>query len=102
MIRRPPRSTLFPYTTLFRSQWLVPFVVNRCFGWLGNRAVALRALCRPTSSSWLVLATDRSQVTLKQRTPRSASIDSWSDDYPQYPLEVLNLAADVFRVAGHM
>src|SRR5690242_21430396 len=23
MIRRPPRSTLFPYTTLFRSQWLV-------------------------------------------------------------------------------
>src|SRR5258708_19251986 len=24
MIRRPPRSTLFPYTTLFRSQRLVP------------------------------------------------------------------------------
>src|SRR5256885_11614078 len=22
MIRRPPRSTLFPYTTLFRSTWL--------------------------------------------------------------------------------
>src|SRR5256885_9497574 len=22
MIRRPPRSTLFPYTTLFRSHWL--------------------------------------------------------------------------------
>src|SRR5439155_6128162 len=22
MLRRPPRSTLFPYTTLFRSQWL--------------------------------------------------------------------------------
>src|SRR2546426_2219482 len=26
MIRRPPRSTLFPYTTLFRSQ---PFAVHR-------------------------------------------------------------------------
>src|SRR2546428_6889098 len=27
MIRRPPRSTLFPYTTLFRSTWWdgVPF-----------------------------------------------------------------------------
>src|SRR3712207_7659496 len=25
MIRRPPRSTLFPYTTLFRSQVLVDF-----------------------------------------------------------------------------
>src|SRR6266851_9947339 len=24
MIRRPPRSTLFPYTTLFRSAWLSP------------------------------------------------------------------------------
>src|SRR5436309_11015409 len=23
MIRRPPRSTLFPYTTLFRSLWLI-------------------------------------------------------------------------------
>src|SRR5256885_9728350 len=23
MIRRPPRSTLFPYTTLFRSEWFV-------------------------------------------------------------------------------
>src|SRR5260370_11830636 len=22
MIRRPPRSTLFPYTTLFRSMWI--------------------------------------------------------------------------------
>src|SRR3712207_7042956 len=25
MIRRPPRSTLFPYTTLFRSDALVPY-----------------------------------------------------------------------------
>src|SRR2546429_4264283 len=25
MIRRPPRSTLFPYTTLFRSAWLQGF-----------------------------------------------------------------------------
>src|ERR1051326_6983036 len=24
MIRRPPRSTLFPYTTLFRSLWTIP------------------------------------------------------------------------------
>src|SRR3712207_6959306 len=26
MIRRPPRSTLFPYTTLFRSQFCLPNV----------------------------------------------------------------------------
>src|SRR3712207_9545045 len=24
MIRRPPRSTLLPYTTLFRSRWAIP------------------------------------------------------------------------------
>src|ERR1035441_2634098 len=29
MIRRPPRSTLFPYTTLFRSRWRTPF--PRCW-----------------------------------------------------------------------
>src|SRR3712207_8664394 len=29
MIRRPPRSTLFPYTTLFRSIPLVPAVARR-------------------------------------------------------------------------
>src|SRR5438067_9240938 len=31
MIRRPPRSTLFPYTTLFRSPWsfLRRFLVGR-------------------------------------------------------------------------
>src|SRR2546422_2174725 len=30
MIRRPPRSTLFPYTTLFRSRW--PFAAHLRFG----------------------------------------------------------------------
>src|SRR5258708_10014550 len=34
MIRRPPRSTLFPYTTLFRSRNNSPLICNakRCFG----------------------------------------------------------------------
>src|SRR3712207_8450763 len=27
MIRRPPRSTLFPYTTLFRSEGKIDFVI---------------------------------------------------------------------------
>src|SRR5258707_1598923 len=29
MIRRPPRSTLFPYTTLFRSRTAIPGLVAR-------------------------------------------------------------------------
>src|SRR5437667_7168144 len=41
MIRPPPRSTLFPYTTLFRSQWLCLRAPERC------RALAwLRLLAR--------------------------------------------------------
>src|SRR5258708_25896853 len=33
MIRRPPRSTLFPYTTLFRSGMpLTPVAITRCRG----------------------------------------------------------------------
>src|SRR2546430_11404160 len=30
MIRRPPRSTLFPYTTLFRSRRLQRDEIDRC------------------------------------------------------------------------
>src|SRR5438477_7973198 len=32
MIRRPPRSTLFPYTTLFRSERLAASVARRTAG----------------------------------------------------------------------
>src|SRR5256885_16781864 len=32
MIRRPPRSTLFPYTTLFRS-WLYPITMGATTMW---------------------------------------------------------------------
>src|SRR5207249_8948032 len=31
MIRRPPRSTLFPYTTLFRSHWKSSRLRQRTF-----------------------------------------------------------------------
>src|SRR6516162_2643155 len=41
MIRRPPRSTLFPYTTLFRSRpwtFLLSCGVRRRRGWPGPRS----------------------------------------------------------------
>src|SRR3712207_7509935 len=43
MIRRPPRSTLFPYTTLFRSQGVRPVLHadgSTRVGGPGRRAVA--------------------------------------------------------------
>src|SRR5256886_15639739 len=39
MIRRPPRSTLFPYTTLFRS-----LVLQRCADERGEQRMRMRRL----------------------------------------------------------
>src|SRR3712207_7281323 len=44
MIRRPPRSTLFPYTTLFRSEGL-----GDLRGLLGQPPVALFGLLHPAA-----------------------------------------------------
>src|SRR3712207_6976082 len=44
MIRRPPRSTLFPYTTLFRSQARQRQELRPVLGWL--RRLAQRRQCR--------------------------------------------------------
>src|SRR5260221_7672567 len=38
MIRRPPRSTLFPYTTLFRSNWPLS---RLALSWGANRLARL-------------------------------------------------------------
>src|SRR6266545_3408079 len=43
MIRRPPRSTLFPYTTLFRSRRARPRLVRRLDRLLPDRALARRS-----------------------------------------------------------
>src|SRR5260370_11744928 len=42
MIRRPPRSTLFPYTTLFRSRNRAPLPIPPRFGPANLRAPAGR------------------------------------------------------------
>src|ERR1041385_9368145 len=39
MIRRPPRSTLFPYTTLFRSQGYKVELVHEVEGWMDRQTV---------------------------------------------------------------
>src|SRR2546429_7351127 len=59
MIRRPPRSTLFPYTTLFRSQGVTRGPVAPRTGSLkpeaagtGAAAVALGASLELSSAFW--------------------------------------------------
>src|SRR2546427_8565519 len=50
MIRRPPRSTLFPYTTLFRSHWQSQFFGQAFHGCFVGHAlpslIARNARCR--------------------------------------------------------
>src|SRR3712207_8404435 len=54
MIRRPPRSTLFPYTTLFRSSALELFVGGRAR--LALRGAEARAVEDPQAAEALVHA----------------------------------------------
>src|SRR2546430_6925701 len=51
MIRRPPRSTLFPYTTLFRSPHACPGLTARRRERYGPRAVHARAVAFPDRKS---------------------------------------------------
>src|SRR5258708_25153937 len=53
MIRRPPRSTLFPYTTLFRS-----FSCSAANG-KSSRAMAKRGVLRPAACGWLKIRAEK-------------------------------------------
>src|SRR5256885_6091435 len=64
MIRRPPRSTLFPYTTLFRSDHLRAPGRRRRAG-RGRRERQLATRCLSSTSS--PAATDRSTPAPQER-----------------------------------
>src|SRR3712207_7252742 len=61
MIRRPPRSTLFPYTTLFRSR-------------AGERVS--RSACRPPRQPWA-----RSHAGSATRIARTSSTPTRSEEH---------------------
>src|SRR3712207_7166189 len=83
MIRRPPRSTLFPYTTLFRSRGQTGGTHMSLWGWViigaivlallyaiavYNRLVRLRALAREAFSGIT--------VQLRRRDRKSTRLNS--------------------------
>src|SRR3712207_5673768 len=62
MIRRPPRSTLFPYTTLFRSLVRVVHVQRRLFGAAGDPVLGRVADLAATRHVRSGLAEQRAQI----------------------------------------
>src|SRR2546430_5410914 len=63
MIRRPPRSTLFPYTTLFRSGWVGQAIAAPGAGTYGmgtHRTVVCTIICK----NYLHYARDRKSTRL--------------------------------------
>src|SRR3712207_8919129 len=71
MIRRPPRSTLFPYTTLFRSVegfWRTVLLValSGLFGFLLAVPVGLAQ----ASGGWTVAALSRGFTTTDRKSTR--------------------------------
>src|SRR3712207_8072891 len=60
MIRRPPRSTLFPYTTLFRSRDDSPFGAGRSRSRSAGCSGSLDLPSRPTTTStWREISPSR-------------------------------------------
>src|SRR2546426_9251353 len=63
MIRRPPRSTLFPYTTLFRSLYFTPAWKHHeeALDWLGQHADT-HDIVATITPHWLYIKTGLSAV----------------------------------------
>src|SRR2546429_7041143 len=69
MIRRPPRSTLFPYTTLFRSEPPSSYAGNQ--GALTFTTSGLSKICGLPQMKAAWLATSGPQVMKKEALARS-------------------------------
>src|SRR3712207_6022145 len=94
MIRRPPRSTLFPYTTLFRSEILYPamedFALDVMIG-KGPSARSLRLSLKPFTVVGATTRAGRISSPLRDRFGMSYRLDFYGED---------ELAAIVLRSAG--
>src|SRR3712207_8799298 len=74
MIRRPPRSTLFPYTTLFRSM-NIGQILELHLGWLAKQGWDLDLHDDKKSADWkqrlIAIHADKAAPDTKVATPRS-------------------------------
>src|SRR3712207_7820004 len=76
MIRRPPRSTLFPYTTLFRSP--------KNPASIGGNIIERKGIYEDRAGSlWII--TQLNGVSILERSSKKIS------NYPASPIEVINM-----------
>src|SRR5256712_2206325 len=102
MIRRPPRSTLFPYTTLFRSH-RPPATLNENVLGVYALARASRSAARGRSEEHTSELQSRSDIVcrlLLEKKKKKAMTHAASSDHPHYaaspfydPLLTLDFAA---------
>src|SRR4051812_49781672 len=90
MIRRPPRSTLFPYTTLFRSRMrrLPPDAAERA--WLQNVIGAMASEDRKSTrlnSSHMSISYAVFCLKKKKKRPNNCPLDRLSKDEERAQLE---------------
>src|SRR5258708_30287612 len=102
MIRRPPRSTLFPYTTLFRSVFSVRVRYRAAAGepgagapldhfgnLLGNSFPETRPRVRTSKGSGFFISADGYVVTNRHVTAESESVEIITDDQKSYRSNVV-------------
>src|SRR5205085_6404534 len=99
MLRRPPRSTLFPYTTLFRSRGRARRRGDRCHRPRGRAARLLRACERPRDRKSTRLNSSHSQISYavfclkKKKRMKSQSLNP--NTYPHLLALGMALLAEV-------
>src|SRR2546429_6037986 len=95
MIRRPPRSTLFPYTTLFRSRGMLERILN----WMERAPFVNRLAVKVEPHRSLLIELDR-QITEDRKSTRLNS----SHGYISYAVFCLkkknNVASVILRITN--
>src|SRR5687767_15750520 len=73
MIRRPPRSTLFPYTTLFRSKPRMSRAIAATTAFILETAAAATNPRNPPMSKHVILLTDAHEAPAYERSEEHTS-----------------------------
>src|SRR2546425_8995205 len=88
MIRRPPRSTLFPYTTLFRSWSLGAYAAGRSIRALGASPRAALLVAAAVFSHWVLdVIVHRPDLPVYDDTLK-LGLGLWNYRAPAFLLEV--------------